>query len=109
MARTAALTTVENKTLNVNNLLKKSGYNTKDNKTGKKFTDYDHDKYISNLEFKKLTAEHFSAWLAQANISSKSDIGNFVKKVDFDDIIKTINKKITSNKTKYVRTYWKWI
>ena len=61
MARTAALTTVENKTLNVNNLLKKSGYNTKDNKTGKKLTDYDHDKYISTLEFKKLTAEHFSA------------------------------------------------
>ena len=35
----------------------------------------------------------------------QNDIGNFVKKVDFDDIIKTINKKITSNKTKYVRTY----
>ena len=37
---------------------------------------------------------------AQANLASKSDIANFVKKTDFDDKLKNLNKKVTSNKTK---------
>ena len=40
--------------------------------------------------------------LAQANLPSKRDIANFVKKTDFDDKLKTLNKKITSNKTKHL-------
>ena len=39
---------------------------------------------------------------AQANIASKNDIANFVKKIDFDDKLKNFNKNVTSNKTKQV-------
>ena len=63
-------------------------------------TDYVHDKYITTPELNKLTAENFAARLAQANLASKSDIANFVKKTDFDDKLKNLNKKVTSNKTK---------
>ena len=41
-----------------------------------KITNYDRDKYITPPEFNKLTAETFSARLAQANLASKSDIAN---------------------------------
>ena len=44
----------------------------------------------------------FAAILAQANLRSKNDIPNFVKKTDSDDKLKYLNKKITSNKTKHV-------
>ena len=48
-------------------------------------TDHNHDKYITTQEFNKLTSENFTARLAQANLISKNDIANFVKKTDFDD------------------------
>ena len=64
--------------------------------------DHDHDKYINTQEFNKLTSENFTAGLAQANLASKSDIANFVKKADFDDKLKNLNKNVTSNKTKHV-------
>ena len=64
--------------------------------------DHDHDKYINTQEFNKLTSENFAAGLAQANLASKSDIANFVKKADFDDKLKNLNKNVTSNKTKHV-------
>ena len=35
-------------------------------------------------------------------LQGKNDIGNFVKKIDFDDKLKILNKKVTSNKTKPV-------
>ena len=73
---------------------KKTDYNTKINEIGKKITDHDHDKYIITPEFLKLTAENFAARLAQANLASKSDIANFVKKTDFDDKLKNLNKKL---------------
>ena len=38
----------------------------------------------------------------QANIASKSDIANFVRSPHFDDKLKNLNKKFTSNKTKHV-------
>ena len=40
--------------------------------------------------------------LAQENLASKNDIANFVKKSDFDDILKDLDKKFTSNKTKHI-------
>ena len=40
--------------------------------------------------------------LVEANLASKSDICNFVKKTHFDDKLKNLNKKINSNKTKHV-------
>ena len=63
----------------------------------------DHSKYIMNREFNKLTAENFTARLKQANLATKGDIADFVKKTDFDDKLKKINKKVISNKSQEVR------
>ena len=52
-----------------------------------------HDKYITSPEFNKLTAENFTARLKQANL---------VTKTDFDKKLTSFNRKITSNKTKYL-------
>ena len=62
----------------------------------------DHSKYVTTPEFNKITAESFTARLAQANLASKNDIANFLKKTDFYDKLKTLNKKFTSNETKHV-------
>ena len=70
-----------------------SDYDTKFNGIEKKITDHNQDKYITTPEFNKLTAEKFAARLAQANL---------VTKIDFDDKLKTLNKKINSNKTKHL-------
>ena len=57
-------------------------------------TDHDHNKYITTQEFNKLTSKHFTARLAQANLASKNDIANFIKKINFDDDLKSLNKKL---------------
>ena len=59
--------------------------------------DHNHDKYITTQEFNEVTSENFTARLEQANLASKNDIVNFVKKIDFDD-----TSNVTSNKTKHV-------
>ena len=46
------------------------------------------------LENFRLTAENFATRLAQANLANKSYISNFVKKKDFDDQLKILNKKM---------------
>ena len=51
-------------------------------------TDYDQDKYVTIQEFNKISSENFTARLKQANLASKSDIANFLKKTDFDDKLK---------------------
>ena len=61
---------------NVSNLVKKTHYNTN-------ISDLDHDKYVTTPEFNNMTAENFAAILAQANLASKNDIGNFVKEDRF--------------------------
>ena len=99
IASTTALSAIENKIPNVSNLVKKADYNTKINDIEKKITDHDHDKYITIPEFNKLTAERFAARLAQAN---KSDIANFIEKTDSDNKLKSLNKKVTSNKSKHL-------
>ena len=44
-------------------------------------TDHDYsNKYTTTPEFKKLTREVFAASLIQANLASKTNIANFVKK-----------------------------
>ena len=43
-----------------------------------------------------------AARLAQANLGSKNDFANFVKKTYFDDKLKNLNKKVTSNRTKHL-------
>ena len=42
------------------------------------------------------------AKLAQANLATKSDTTNFVNKTNFDEKLKDLNKKVTSNKTKHL-------
>ena len=93
LATNAALTTVENKIPNVSSLIKGTDYHTKSTEIEKKLTDHDHEKYITALEFNNLTARAFTARLAQAN---------FVAKTDFDDKLRSLNQKITSNKTKHL-------
>ena len=74
LATTAALTAVENKIPNVNNLVKKTDYNTKISEIENKITtDHDNDKCITTQEFNELTAESFTARLAQTNVASKND------------------------------------
>ena len=53
----------------------------------------DQTKYITTEEFNKLTAENFTSRSKQANLLSKSD---------FDNKLISFNRKITSNKTKYL-------
>ena len=48
-----------------------------------------------------MTSENFDALLKQANLASKNDIADFVKKrTDLDDKLKNLNKKVTLNKAK---------
>ena len=58
---------------------------------------------IQKLEnLNKLTWENFTARLKEANLAIKNYISDFVKETDFDDKLKNLNKKVASNKTKYV-------
>ena len=50
-------------------------------KLKKKNAGHDHsNKYITTQEFNKLTSQNIAARLAQANLGSKNDIVDFVKK-----------------------------
>ena len=60
-----------------------------------KTTDHNHDKYITTPEFNKFT-ETFELRSKRANLASKIDIANFVKKTDFDNKL----KDVTSSKNK---------
>ena len=46
----------------------------------KNATGHDHSKYITTQKFNKLASGNFNARLAQANVASRYDITNFVKK-----------------------------
>ena len=65
LATTSALTGVENNIPNVSNLVKKKNqyYKKISESENKVTTDHDHNKYITTQEFKKLTAESFTARL----------------------------------------------
>ena len=77
---TSALTIVENKTPSISNLVKKTDYNTKINEIEKKITDHNQDKHITTPEVNKFAVEIFDLRLKQANLASKIDIANFVKR-----------------------------
>ena len=97
LATTPTLIGVENKKPNAGNLVKKFCYNTQINEIENKITsDHDHDKYITAQKRNNLTSENVTTRLKQANLESKSDIANFVKKTDFDYKL----KNVTSNKNK---------
>ena len=92
---------------NISSLVKKTDYNTKllklkrnllviiikTTEIEKKLTDHNHDKYIRTLEFNTLAANAFNARLVKANL---------VTKTDFDVTLSSLNRKITSNKTKHL-------
>ena len=65
--------------------------NTKISETENKNSD--NSIYIATPEFNKLTAEHFAARLKHVNC---------VNKTDFDNILKSFNKRIASNKTNHL-------
>ena len=66
------MTTVENRTPNASNSVKKTDYNTKINDIEKKVTDHKHEKYISTPEFNKLISEKLVARLAQVDLVKKT-------------------------------------
>ena len=87
------MTTVENKLPNDSGLVKKeTDYNTNTSEIEKEVSDHNHDKYITTLEFNKLTTENFKARLAQADL---------VTKTYFNIKLQDISKRITSNKPKH--------
>ena len=61
-------------------LVKKTDYDTKLDEIEQKIVDHDHCKYITTQEFNKLASENFAARLKQANLASKNDISDLVKK-----------------------------
>ena len=75
----------ENKIPDTNSLVTTTVLNTKISEVKNKIPD--HSKYITTQKFNMLTAENFAAKSKQANLVSKTK---------FD------NRKITSNKTKYL-------
>ena len=45
-------------------------------------------------------SENVAATLVQANIASKNDIADFVKKTDWDDKLKNLNEKVNQKNNK---------
>ena len=73
--------------------LQKTNYDTKISELEKKLNDHSHDKYNATIEFNILAVDVFNARLAQANL---------ITKTDFDAKLSSLNRKITSNKTKHL-------
>ena len=49
-----------------------------------------------------MTAGSFTVRLVQAKLPTKVDLDDFVNEIDFDNKLKTINKKVNTNKAKHV-------
>ena len=82
---------VEKKISNITNLATTSSFTTIENDVR------DHSKNITTPEFNKLTAETFTARFSNYWWYCWSQ-----KKTDFDDKQNIFNKKVTSNKSKYL-------
>ena len=82
---------VENKVPDTRSLVTTTVLNTKNSEVENKVPD--HAKYIITQEFDRSMAENFTAKLKQANL---------VKKTDFDKKLISFNRKITSDKAKYL-------
>ena len=78
-ATNSALTAVENKIPDVSSLVTKTDYDTKISEIEKKFSDHNHDKYITTPEFNTLAARVFNARLAQADLVTKRDFDTQTK------------------------------
>ena len=65
----------------------------------KKVADHvDSNKHFTTTKFNKSTAENLTARLKEVNLATKAE------ETGFDDELKKLNKKVTSNKTKHVET-----
>ena len=84
---------VENKIPNVSGLVKKTDFHTKITEIEKKLTGHNHDKYITTPQFNTLAASVFNARLAQASL---------ITKADFDVKLSSLNRNITSSKSKHL-------
>ena len=62
------------------------------NEIDRKITDHNHNS-ITTAEFSKLTLETFAARLKQADLASKINVVDLVKKTDFDTKLLGFNKK----------------
>ena len=54
-----------------------------------------------NILLLKLTAQNFASRLAHATLASKNDIATLVKRTDFDDKLKHLNKNVILNKNEF--------
>ena len=88
-----ATTVVENKIPSIISLVKKIYYSTKPTEIEKKLIDHNHDKYIATPKFNILADSVFNARLAKANL---------ITKTDFNAKLSSLNRKVTSNKTKHL-------
>ena len=79
-------------TIDTSGLIKKDDYNTEIAENKNKIPN--HDLYITNQEFNKLTGQNFTERLKQVNLASKNDIADFVKKTDFAEKLINFNKKL---------------
>ena len=73
--------------------LKKQTITLKLQKSKKKLTNHNHDKYIDTSEFNKLAVHVFNARITQANL---------ITKTDFDAKLSSLNRKITKKKSKHL-------
>ena len=70
-------------------LVKKTDYNTKNSEIEQKFSDHNHDKFITTPEFDILAARIFTA---------RSPKAHLVTKTDFDNKLQSLDKKINPKK-----------
>ena len=82
---------VENKIPNTSSLVTATVFNTKICEIDNKIPN--HDKYVTTPKFNKLTAENFTVRLKQAHLVTKTDL---------DKKLTSFNRKIFSDKTKYL-------
>ena len=83
---------VENKIPDTSSLVTATVFNTKNGKVEDKISE--HAKYFANQVFNKFTGETSAARLIQANLVSKADY--------YQNKLISFNRKMTSNKTKYL-------
>ena len=83
--------------------LKKTDYNRKINEIENIVTTQNNNnKYITTQDFTQLTSEDFRAKLTQENLASQTDIVDFVKKIDFNDKLQNLNKKVAYSKKRHI-------
>ena len=91
LATKTALSALENKIPSVSSLVKKTDTNISE--LEKKLTDLNYNKYINTPELNTLAASVFNARLPQTNL---------ITKTDFDAKQSSLNRKITSIKSKHL-------